>query len=72
MHIVGYCNLQRPVIYSCLEMANNRVVDDNKAHMISTFERVSECIAYESLIMSILPQGGSCHAPRRGAMGLGE
>lgn len=40
MHIVGYCNLQRPVIYSCLEMANNRVVEDNKAHMISTFERV--------------------------------
>lgn len=40
MHIVGYCNLQRPVIYSCLQMASNRVVEDNKAHMISTFERV--------------------------------
>ncbi len=40
MHVVGFCRLERPVIYSCLEMASNRVVEDNKAHMISTFERV--------------------------------
>lgn len=39
MHVVGFCRLERPVIYSCLEMASNRVVEDNKAHMISTFER---------------------------------
>lgn len=44
MHIVGFCQLQRPVIYSCLALASNRVYEDNKAHMIQTFETAVKCM----------------------------
>ncbi|KAG2501691.1 hypothetical protein HYH03_000193 [Edaphochlamys debaryana] len=38
MHLVGYCTKGRPIIYSCLENARNKVFEDNKDHMIQTFE----------------------------------
>ena len=41
MHLVGYDLLSRPVMYSCLEMVTNRSIEDNRHHMISTFEQVS-------------------------------
>jgi len=40
MHLVGYDLLSRPVMYSCLEMVTNRNIEDNRRHMISTFEQV--------------------------------
>ena len=40
MHLVGYDLLNRPVIYSCFEMITNRVIEDNRCHMISMFEQV--------------------------------
>lgn len=39
MHLVGYDLLSRPVMYSCLEMVTNRSIEDNRHHMISTFEQ---------------------------------
>lgn len=42
MHLVGYDQLGRPIIYSCLALAGNRVYEDNKDHMIQTFEMVSQ------------------------------
>lgn len=44
MHIVGYCNLGRPIIYSCLAMASNRDYHDNSDHMIQTFEMAVKCM----------------------------
>lgn len=44
MHLVGYCSHNRPVIYSCLALASNRVYEDNKAHMIQTFETAIKCM----------------------------
>jgi len=38
MHVVGHDIQKRPVIYSCLALATNRNVEDNKVHMLSTFE----------------------------------
>ena len=43
MHPVGFDRLGRPVLYSCLQLAANRSVEDNRRHMIATFEQVSEC-----------------------------
>ena len=40
MHLVGYDLLNRPVMYSCFEMITNRVIEDNRCHMISMFEQV--------------------------------
>lgn len=40
MHTVGYCRQGRPIIYSCLALASNRDFEENKAHMIQTFEMV--------------------------------
>lgn len=40
MHVVGFCNLGRPVIYSCNGMAKDKSLEYNKAHMIQTFEHV--------------------------------
>lgn len=40
MHPVGFDRLGRPVIYSCLALAANRSVEDNRLHMIATFEQV--------------------------------
>ena len=42
MHPVGFDRLGRPVLYSCLQLAANRSVEDNRRHMIATFEQVSE------------------------------
>lgn len=39
-HVVGHDLADRPVIYSCLELATNRNIEDNRKHMISTFEQV--------------------------------
>ena len=47
MHPVGFDRLGRPVLYSCLQLAANRSVEDNRRHMIATFEQV----------------GKACHAP---------
>lgn len=41
MHPVGFDRLGRPVLYSCLQLAANRSVEDNRRHMIATFEQVS-------------------------------
>ena len=40
MHLVGFDLLDRPVMYSCLEMITNRSIEDNWRHMISCFEQV--------------------------------
>jgi hypothetical protein len=40
MHPVGFDRLGRPVLYSCLQLAANRSVEDNRLHMIATFEQV--------------------------------
>ncbi len=34
MHLIGHCKLGRPIIYSCLELAKNKVFEDNRDHMI--------------------------------------
>ena len=47
MHPVGFDRLGRPVLYSCLQLAANRSVEDNRRHMIATFEQV----------------GRACHTP---------
>lgn len=39
MHVIGHDMAARPVIYSCLELATNRDVQDNRRHMLSTFEQ---------------------------------
>lgn len=38
---VGHDDLGRPVIYSCLRNASNRSTEDNRLHMLATFEQVS-------------------------------
>lgn len=43
MHPVGFDRLGRPVLYSCLQLAANRSVEDNRKHMIATFEQVRCC-----------------------------
>ena len=40
MHLVGFDLIDRPVMYSCLEMITNRSIEDNRRHMISCFEQV--------------------------------
>ena len=42
MHPVGFDRLGRPVLYSCLQLAANRSVEDNRRHMIATFEQVGK------------------------------
>ncbi len=39
MQVIGHDKTNRPVIYSCLDLAANRDVEDNRQHMISTFEQ---------------------------------
>lgn len=38
MHTVCYDIYDRPTIYSCLELATNKEIEDNRRHMISSFE----------------------------------
>jgi len=38
MHVVTYDLMNRPTIYSCLELAANKDIEDNRKHLISTFE----------------------------------
>ena len=38
MHVCAYDKVGRPTIYSCLELALNKNVEDNRKHIISTFE----------------------------------
>ncbi len=44
MHPVGFDRRGRPVLYSCLQLAANRSVDDNRRHMVATFEQVRACM----------------------------
>lgn len=44
MHLVGHTREGFPIIYSCLELAGNRVFEDNRAHMIQTFEMVRRAL----------------------------
>ncbi|KXZ55527.1 hypothetical protein GPECTOR_2g1076 [Gonium pectorale] len=44
MHLIGFCKVGRPIIYSCLEVARNKVFEDNKAHMLQTFEWAIKCM----------------------------
>lgn len=44
MHLVGHDMLDRPIIYSCLALATNRVYQDNVDHMIQTFETAIKCM----------------------------
>lgn len=37
---MGHDELGRPVIYSCLRNATNRSTEDNRLHMLATFEQV--------------------------------
>lgn len=40
MQVVGFCNVNRPVFYSCMALSPNKNFEDGKAHMISRFEQV--------------------------------
>ena len=42
MHVVTYDVNHRPTIYSCLELASNKDIEDNRRHLISTFELAIE------------------------------
>lgn len=42
MHVVCYDMVGRPTIYSCLEHAENKDIEDNRKHIISTFETAIE------------------------------
>lgn len=44
MHVVGHDWLRRPVLYSCLAMPKCRSIEENRRHMIATFEQV-RCMA---------------------------
>lgn len=46
MHLVGYSRSGCPVIYSCLALAKNRNYEDNKNHMIQTFEMAVRCMSH--------------------------
>ena len=39
---VGHDELGRPIIYSCLRNASNRSTEDNRRHMLATFEQVRQ------------------------------
>lgn len=39
MQVVGHDSLKRPILYSCLSQPTNRSVEDNRRHMIATFEQ---------------------------------
>jgi len=38
MHVVGRDLVGRPLIYSCMELATNKDIEDNRRHMINIFE----------------------------------
>ncbi len=42
MHVCAYDKENRPTIYSCLELAVNKDIEDNRKHLISTFETAIE------------------------------
>ena len=42
MHVTGFDKVNRPIIYSCIGLASNKTYEDNKEHMISTFETVRQ------------------------------
>ncbi len=44
MHPIGIDRWGRPVIYSCLALAANRTVEDNRLHMVATFEQVGDAM----------------------------
>lgn len=39
LHVVGFCKIQRPVMYSCLKLSPNKDPEAGRAKMISVFER---------------------------------
>lgn len=68
MHPIGYCLMGRPIIYSCLELATNRVFEDNRDHMIQTFETVRKLPreghlprAYAAQDIRASPEGCEAH-----------
>ena len=46
MHPIGFDRWGRPVIYSCLALAANRSVEDNRRHMVATFEQVCTSVPF--------------------------
>lgn len=38
MQVIGRDTSSRPLIYSCMELATNKDIEDNRRHMISVFE----------------------------------
>lgn len=38
MHCACFDKCDRPTIYSCLELATNKDIEDNRKHMVATFE----------------------------------
>lgn len=63
MHPVGFDRLGRPVLYSCLQLAANRSVEDNRRHMIATFEQVSEHLDFSPL-SAVTVRTAPCPLPR--------
>ncbi|GAX74409.1 hypothetical protein CEUSTIGMA_g1857.t1 [Chlamydomonas eustigma] len=45
MHVVGFCKQSRPLVLSCAALAQNRVHDDNKEHLIQCFESAVKCMS---------------------------
>ena len=79
MHPVGFDPAGRPLLYSCLQLASCRSVEDNRQHVIATFEQACTAHWGESsgfrgrLLPSALwcvEYGAGCHCPRRPSCGL--
>lgn len=41
MHVCGFDMEGRPILYSVFNLAENRGIEENRRHMLSTFEQVS-------------------------------
>ena len=70
MHPVGFDRLGRPVLYSCLQLAANRSVEDNRLHMIATFEQVRARHGFAVPITTSAQPLRSCHEIGDSAGGL--
>ena len=49
---MGHDDLGRPVIYSCLRNASNRSTEDNRLHMLATFEQVPSASVMVTALIS--------------------
>lgn len=63
LQVVGHDRWRRPILYSCLALPMNRQVEDNRRHMIATFEQV--WLPYLGLAMPCRMQAPVCcfHTP---------